>query len=255
MLVFEHLEGESLADRLKRESYLSLSEVAHITSDVLQGLSAAHAAHVVHRDLKPGNIFLERLPSREERSKILDFGVSKLTLRESGESTLTSFDATLGSFAYMAPEQVRGAARADERADIYSLGAVVFRALAGRLPHEGATAAILLSLKMNTPAPSLEAATGEKWPAIVERFLAKALSKAPENRFASAEEALSEWQQVLARGISMTRSPRQPVDSVPPAMNEAPTLADTQVEEGTETAAATVVQAEKQPPRSRKGTR
>jgi serine/threonine-protein kinase len=198
LLVFEHLSGESLAERLKREQYLPLSEVGPIIDDVLQGLSAAHAANVIHRDLKPGNIFIEYigLPDRRERAKILDFGISKLTRREKEEPTLTAFDATLGSFAYMAPEQVRGAARADERADIYAVGAVAFRALSGRLPFEGATAAVLVSLKLDRSAPSLHEATGEKWPAGIERFLERALDRRREQRFATAEEALSAWRAI-----------------------------------------------------------
>src|SRR5262249_60093036 len=78
LLVFEQLTGESLADRLKREQYLPFSEVGPIIDDVLQGLAAAHEAGVIHRDLKPGNIFLEHLglPDRRERAKILDFGIS-----------------------------------------------------------------------------------------------------------------------------------------------------------------------------------
>ncbi|KYF81590.1 hypothetical protein BE17_04680 [Sorangium cellulosum] len=89
LLVFEQLDGESLADRLKREQYLPFSEVGPIIDDVLQGLVAAHAAGVIHRDLKPGNIYLEHLglPDRRERAKILDFGISKLTRREKEEPT------------------------------------------------------------------------------------------------------------------------------------------------------------------------
>ena len=208
LLVFEHLSGESLADRLKREQYLPFSEVGPIIDDVLQGLCAAHDAGVIHRDLKPGNIFLTRRPDepgeadeadgqRLERAKILDFGISKLR-REPGqrEPTLTDFNATLGSFAYMAPEQVRGAARADERADIYAVGAVAFRSLSGRLPFEGANAAVLVALKLEKSAPSLAEATGEQWPAGIERFLERALARNREDRFASAAEALDGWRSI-----------------------------------------------------------
>jgi serine/threonine-protein kinase len=204
LLVFEHLSGESLADRLKREQYLPFSEVGPMIDDVLQGLAAAHEAGVVHRDLKPGNIFLVQQAAepfaRSERAKILDFGISKLTRQESSERepTLTAFDATLGSFAYMAPEQVRGAARADERADIYAVGAVTFRALSGRLPFEGSTAAVLVALKLEKSAPTLAEATGEQWPAGIERFLERALEREREQRFSSATEALEVWRGITA---------------------------------------------------------
>jgi len=209
LLVFEHLTGESLSDRLKREQYLPLSEVGGIIDDVLQGLVAAHAAGVVHRDLKPGNIFVERTgdPKRPERAKVLDFGISKIATLKKEEPTLTAFDATLGSFAYMAPEQIRGAARADERADIYAIGAVAFRALAGRLPFEGSSAAVLVSLKLDRNAPSLAEATGEKWPSGVEGFLEKALARHREKRFSTASEALDAWRAIQPGNITRAKFP------------------------------------------------
>jgi serine/threonine-protein kinase len=241
LLVFEHLSGESLADRLKREQYLPFSEVGPIIEDVLQGLAAAHDAGVIHRDLKPGNIFLEQRPAHEgeagyappsggfgfseaapppeerrERAKILDFGISKLTRREEKEPTLTAFDATLGSFAYMAPEQVRGAARADERADIYAVGSVAFRALSGRLPFEGNSAAVLVAMKLERHAPSLAEVTSDQWPAGIERFLERALSRKREGRFESATEALKAWRAVC-KGLQ-----RVPYPAPPPAPEVAP---------------------------------
>jgi serine/threonine-protein kinase len=212
LLVFERLTGESLAERLKREVYLPFAEVGPIVDDALQGLSAAHRVGVVHRDLKPGNIFLEWIadPMRPERAKVLDFGISKLTKKEKGrrdEPSLTDFDATLGSFAYMAPEQVRGAARVDERADIYAMGAVAFRALAGRLPFEGSNAGMIIALKLDRPAPSLSDATGDRWPAGIERFLARALMRDPDERFANAWEALQAWREILPSNITRRTSP------------------------------------------------
>lgn len=226
LLIFEYLAGESLADRLKREQYLSFTEVGPLIDDVLQGLAAAHAAGVIHRDLKPGNIFLLQASAADERehAKILDFGISKLARRDKGEPTLTAFDATLGSFAYMAPEQVRGAARADERADIYAVGAVAFRALSGRLPFEGTTAAVLVSLKLDRTAPSLAEATGEKWPAGIERFLERALARDRERRFGSASEALAEWRAIqpetITRSITRDRLSIAPVDAPTGAVAE-----------------------------------
>ncbi|WP_437313812.1 protein kinase domain-containing protein [Sorangium sp. So ce385] len=232
LLVFEQLDGESLADRLKREQYLPFSEVGPIIDDVLQGLVAAHAAGVIHRDLKPGNIYLEHLglPDRRERAKILDFGISKLTRREKEEPTLTAFDATLGSFAYMAPEQVRGAARADERADIYAVGAVAFRALSGRLPFEGATAAVLVAMKLDRPAPSLAEATGEKWPVGIERFLERALDRRREGRFSTAAEALASWRAIqpanITRAVRRSQRSRYPSELPDAFLEDNPTVVD-----------------------------
>ncbi|WP_437303251.1 protein kinase domain-containing protein [Sorangium sp. So ce388] len=232
LLVFEQLDGESLADRLKREQYLPFSEVGPIIDDVLQGLVAAHAAGVIHRDLKPGNIYLEHLglPDRRERAKILDFGISKLTRREKEEPTLTAFDATLGSFAYMAPEQVRGAARADERADIYAVGAVAFRALSGRLPFEGATAAVLVAMKLDRAAPSLAEATGEKWPVGIERFLERALDRRRERRFSTAAEALTSWRAIqpanITRAARRAQRSRLPSELPDELLEDNPTVVD-----------------------------
>jgi serine/threonine-protein kinase len=238
LLVFEKLEGESLADRLKREQYLPFTEVWPIIEDTLEGLAAAHAAGVIHRDLKPGNIYLERHEGsgsgRPERAKILDFGISKLRRGdgEPAESTLTAFDATLGSFAYMAPEQVRGAARADERADIYAVGAVAFRALSGRLPFEGSTAALLVAMKLERQAPSLAEATGDRWPVGIERFMERALARKPDDRFPTALEALAAWRALAPGGAVRSTPPLPPVRQeqssgffAPP---DPPTVADEQ---------------------------
>jgi len=230
LLVFEKLEGESLADRLKREQCRPFTEVWPLIEDVLEGLVAAHAADVIHRDLKPGNIFIERTGQidRPERAKILDFGISKLRRGDGdrAEPTLTAFDATLGSFAYMAPEQVRGAARADERADIYAVGAVAFRALSGRLPFEGNTAALLVAMKLQRSAPSLTEATGDKWPAAIERFLECALHRQREHRFESASFALEAWRSLAPKGHTLVAPQPDEPSSFVAAPVDPPTVAD-----------------------------
>jgi len=211
-IAFEQLEGEGLDERLKREQYLAFADVAPIIDDALQGLIAAHDAGVVHRDIKPANLFIERRqappkrarrgsapPEPAERTRILDFGISKVQRtagRHKSEPSLTAIDATLGSFAYMAPEQVRGSARVDERADLYALGAVAFRALTGRLPFEGNNALTLIALKLDREAPSLAATTGDEWPATIERFLERLMSRDRASRYVSAGEALAGWREV-----------------------------------------------------------
>lgn len=206
-IAFERLVGEGLDERLRREQYLSFAEVAPIIEDALQGLHAAHQAHVVHRDIKPANLFIEKrklTPQEiqhgdpEERTRILDFGVSKMkqNANRRSEPSLTAFDATLGSFAYMAPEQVRGSARVDERADLYALGAVAFRALTGRLPFEGSNALTLIALKLDRDPPTLASTTGDTWPKAMENYLFKIMSRDREKRFGSAMEALEAWRKV-----------------------------------------------------------
>jgi len=208
-IAFERLEGEGLDERLRREQYLSFGDVAPVIDDALQGLGAAHGAGVIHRDIKPANLFIERraLTAKqiaagdpEERTRILDFGISKLrrSARPAAKSepSLTAFDATLGSFAYMAPEQVRGSARVDERADLYALGAVAFRALTGRLPFEGTNALTLIALKLDREPPSLAATTGDEWPQTIERFLERMMARDRDRRFTSAKEALDAWRKV-----------------------------------------------------------
>ena len=217
-IAFELLHGEGLDERIRREQYLSFADVGPIVDDALQGLEAAHKAGVVHRDIKPANLFIEkrRLTAREiandeqeERTRILDFGVSKMRTRQGrkSEPSLTAFDATLGSFAYMAPEQVRGSARVDERADLYALGAVAFRALSGRLPFEGQNALTLIALKLDREPPSLTSTTGDEWPAAIERFLEKMMARDRERRWTSASEALAAWRKVCR---VMGNAPRKP---------------------------------------------
>ncbi|MDB4941021.1 MAG: Serine/threonine protein kinase [Labilithrix sp.] len=221
-IAFERLVGEGLDERLRREQYLSFAEVAPIVEDALQGLSAAHNAHVVHRDIKPANLFIEKRKltpeelsqgDHEERTRILDFGVSKMKQGASrrSEPSLTAFDATLGSFAYMAPEQVRGSARVDERADLYALGAVAFRALTGRLPFEGSNALTLIALKLDRDPPTLAQTTGDTWPAAIERFLSKIMSREREKRFGSALDGLEAWRKVCrVMGNARRRQPAPP---------------------------------------------
>jgi eukaryotic-like serine/threonine-protein kinase len=222
-IAFERLDGEGLDERIRREGYLSFAEVAPVVYDALQGLEAAHTAGVVHRDIKPANLFIEKrqLTERqleaeepEERTRILDFGVSKYRPRHGNKSepSLTAFDATLGSFAYMAPEQVRGSARVDERADLYALGAVAFRALTGRLPFEGTNALTLIALKLDREAPTLTRTTGDEWPASIEKFLSKMMARDREKRFPNGQEAIESWRKVCR---VMGNAPRRAPPLVP----------------------------------------
>jgi serine/threonine-protein kinase len=142
VLVMDRLDGESLARMLARRRRLPLPELAPIMMQVIDAVSAAHAIGIVHRDLKPENIFVGHPRSEPASVKVIDFGVAKLTA-EAGDAarsdTETRLGAMLGTPYYMAPEQVVGALDLDYRADIWSLGVILYEALSGVRPIDGHT--------------------------------------------------------------------------------------------------------------------
>ena len=138
-LVMELLEGESLAAMLRRERSLSPGLSCWIASQILAGLGAAHAQGVIHRDLKPGNIFIARQSDGTHKVKILDFGISKLG-SDSHTLNVTAEGALVGTPNFMAPEQITGeGAPLDARVDIYAVGVLLYRMVTGRLPYVGKT--------------------------------------------------------------------------------------------------------------------
>ena len=132
-MVMEHLPGEDLQSRLERDKRLDLTTGVMIAHQMARGLEKAHAAGVIHRDLKPANIFLTTRDNGSLLVKLLDFGVSKV-LNEVGGARITGSGAPIGTPLYMSPEQAEGRDDTDGRADIWSLGAVLYEALAGQPP-------------------------------------------------------------------------------------------------------------------------
>jgi serine/threonine-protein kinase len=130
-IAMEFLEGESLASRLERAGRLSVSATILIGRQIAAALHAAHSKGITHRDLKPDNVFLVPDPEIGERVKLLDFGIAKLTTEEPG-GTHTRTGMVMGTPVYMSPEQCRGASTLDSRADLYSLGCMLYELLAGR---------------------------------------------------------------------------------------------------------------------------
>jgi serine/threonine-protein kinase len=215
-LVMERLHGQTLAARLRqRGGLLSWDEVAPMGEDMLRGLFDAHAAGVVHRDLKPGNIFIESLEGGGERTRILDFGVCKLDVHD-GESLTTTGEA-VGTIAYMAPEQIRGASRVDERADLYSFAMVVFEALCGRLAYDANGSIALIAMKLEKEARRVGQLARVPIPAGLDELLGRCLSRRPAERPASAAELLQLWR---ALGPA-TEAPRP--QSAATLMSEPPT--------------------------------
>jgi serine/threonine-protein kinase len=136
-LVFELLEGEGIDERLRREGTVPPETLLELLSGVARALELAHAQGIIHRDLKPANIYLTRGVNGQPIAKILDFGISKIF--DTGHNfTLTRTGTVVGSPAYMSPEQAAGREDIDGRADIWSLGVVMYEALTGTLPHQAA---------------------------------------------------------------------------------------------------------------------
>jgi serine/threonine-protein kinase len=186
-LVMEHLTGQTLAEAIHTAGRLDAVRTARVAAQIASALTAAHGAGIIHRDIKPDNVFLVSVPGVGEVAKVLDFGIAKLDRR--GDAQLTSDGTMLGSPAYMAPEQARGGA-IDPRADIFALGSTMYRALSGRLPFEAPSLnAMLFAIAEQHAPPLAQVAPGvdARIVAIVER----AMQKDPAARFQSAAEMRS----------------------------------------------------------------
>jgi eukaryotic-like serine/threonine-protein kinase len=181
-LAMELLRGESLDRRLKRERSLPVSEVLRIGREVAEGLAAAHAAGLIHRDVKPANIWLE---APRDRVKILDFGLARSA---SLDAALTHQGAVLGTPAFMAPEQARGEAT-DARTDLFSLGIVLYRLCSGRQPFQGKDALSTL-LEVTTHQPPAPVRLNADLPGDLSDLVLRLLEKDPARRPASAEEVV-----------------------------------------------------------------
>lgn len=195
-LVMEALEGESLAALLKR-GRLGVQRALEILEDIAMGLAHAHARGLVHRDLKPDNVFL----TRQEKVKLLDFGLSHVMVATAPHAPLLP---TAGTPAYMAPEQWRGDPQ-DARTDVWAAGVVLYEMLTGRVPYPRARLAELRALVLSeTLMPSVRACVPEV-PQEVQSLLARALDKAPDRRFPSARELLREVGELRARLVGPRR--------------------------------------------------
>ena len=194
--VMPFVEGESLEQRLEQERQLSVEETLKIAGQVADALSYAHERGLLHRDIKPGNVMLER-----GHAVVTDFGVARAVSAAGGER-LTSTGLAVGTPAYMSPEQASGDDRLDARSDLYSLACVVYEMLSGQPPFTGATAAVVMARHSLDPVPPL-ATVRPGLPAHVSRAVERALSKIPADRFAST----AEWARALTIGAAPAPEP------------------------------------------------
>jgi serine/threonine protein kinase len=206
------LQGESLAERLKRQPVSGLGLLLKVAREVAEGLSAAHAKGLIHRDIKPGNVWLDGDPTAPEgsqqvrRVKILDFGLARSVNIE--EHQLTKSGVILGTPAFMAPEQAMGE-EIDHRVDLFALGVVLFRMATGRMPFAGDTpVAVMIALTTET-APPVWTLNPNLPPALSE-LIDKLLSKSAADRPATAADVSAAVRRI-ARDLQV-----RPVGATPP---------------------------------------
>jgi len=187
-LIMEYLEGESLAARIRRPPRVALHEIVDTTAQLASILDATHAASVTHRDLKPDNIFVvvDAELASKRRVKVLDFGIAKLGAASTdaaspGATAMTLTNSSMGTPAYMAPEQWADAASADARADVYSLGCVIFELCCSRPPFVATTMPEACAKHMNEVPPRVRSLVPEV-PAAIDDLVAAMLAKKPDER-------------------------------------------------------------------------
>jgi serine/threonine protein kinase len=213
-IVMELLDGETMDRRMVRQQVLPIPEALRLVRQVASSLATAHSRGIVHRDLKPENIFIVRDPevAGGERTKILDFGIAKLY---GDQQVKTHTSAVMGTPTYMSPEQCRGSGQVDHRADIYSLGCVLYLLVTGRMVFEaeGTGDLIAMHLREQPIPPSAKA----QWvPAALDRLILRCLAKNPGERFQTGTELASAITSLLETGT---------LPQMPSSPNLAPTVA------------------------------
>ncbi len=208
-IAMELLHGESLQTRVHRGGPVPLNEAIDILSQCCKALGRAHAAGIVHRDIKPDNIFLAQSTDDDGAlAKILDFGVAKMgtSANEQGSQGATRTGAVLGTPLYMSPEQARGLKTIDHRTDLYSLGLVAYTMFTGNLAFSSESFGDLLLQICTAPLPSLQA--GAPWlPPGVDAWFQKACAREPDQRFSSAQEFADALRTAAGVTLPLQRGP------------------------------------------------
>ena len=205
--VMPYIEGESLRDRLRRETQLPVEDALQIAREVADALAYAHGQGVVHRDIKPENILLYA-----GHALVADFGIAQ-ALWQADCGRLTETGLAVGTAAYMSPEQASGARQVDGRSDVYSLGCVLYEMLAGEPPYTGPTAQAIIAKRFSDPVPSVRRLRAAIPPA-VDQTITRALSPVPADRFATATE--------LGRALLPTATPSAGTPTVALALEARP---------------------------------
>lgn len=197
--VMEYLPGLNLADLVDRHGALPPERVIHLVAQTCDALAEAHGLGLIHRDLKPGNIFAAQRGGVFDVAKLLDFGLAKCMV-ESQPMNLTQDGAITGSPLFMSPEQALGEIEPDARSDIYSLGAVAYYLLCGRPPFLGDKAMRVILAHVHDSPPPLSQVTSDV-PADLERVVMRCLAKDPADRFQNVASLAEALRQCVAAGL------------------------------------------------------
>jgi serine/threonine-protein kinase len=214
-LVMELLEGEGFDERLARLGVMTPSDVCRWVALVARGLHEAHTRGLIHRDLKPGNLFFAIDKTGEILPRILDFGISKETTAKKQDFVRTSAGTVLGSPAYMSPEQARGETDVDQRADLWALGVIMYEALTSRLPFDAANYNALMLAIISEPHQPVTAHRPDCPPALAG-LIDILLSKGREGRVQSAGEVADRLERIYATLTSTPLGVPARTLSVPP---------------------------------------
>ena len=193
--VMEYLDGQSLSKMISNGGSVPMATALHIIKQIASALEAAHARGIVHRDMKPDNIYLVRQGSDDRFVKVLDFGIAKVG---GANSKLTRTGMIFGTPHYMSPEQAAGQS-VDRRTDIYALGVIMYEMFTGKVPFDGDTFMGILSKHMfEQPIPPSQ--VQGKGLGAIEDIILKALAKKQEDRYQSMAELISDLDQIAAGG-------------------------------------------------------
>ncbi len=206
-LVMELMKGESLDDLLSRKGVLSYTQAVSLTRQILKGLSHAHAAGIVHRDLKPANVMLIKHGGRKDFVKVFDFGIAKIADNTGMDHKLTQQGMIVGTPAYLSPEQALGE-DADNRADLYTMGIMLFEMLVGDVPFRGDAAVDVVTAHISAAPPPLP--MNQPYPIGLREILQRALEKKPADRFQSATEFIEALDALNLNKLEVGRIPQDP---------------------------------------------
>ncbi len=197
-MAMERLNGRELSDVLREDAPLEPFRAVHIAIGVLKSLAEAHAAGLVHRDLKPGNIFLCDIHGEPDFVKLIDFGIAKSYDGDDPEHDLTKTGFAVGTPKYMSPEQGR-AEPLDGRSDLYSLGVILYEALTGAVPFKASSAMSMIVKHMQEPPPDIAERVPSDLPEGLRDVVMRSLAKDPWDRFSDADDMRAELEEMLER--------------------------------------------------------